>query len=312
MTPPETYVAFGAVMLLIALLAVAIDWFGKPLRHRKFVPKMYRYPDERRARRAPDRPTPWSDAALVLPVTEGLTLDRGAASDVEPADPRFDDTPVEAADDMADGHHDGPRPSPYPDGAGPALSPTASRPSPYPDGAGPSRTEDTAPEPEVADDPLESPVDSEDVDIEDVDHQTEDHDEIGEIDEIEPSLSPDETSEPIEHEDAEPSTPAEPGRNTDSSAWRPGDDVFAPDEHGAPAPPNEIRTRYWRNVGDTAGATLFGARNVTRMVDGQPPQRRNARTGRMESMRLPVGSSSADGETPIPHWPSHELDPFAN
>ena len=71
MSSSETYIAFAAIMLVIALLAVAIDWFGKPLRHRKFVPKIYRFPDERVPRRAPQRLTPWSDAALVLPVTEG-------------------------------------------------------------------------------------------------------------------------------------------------------------------------------------------------------------------------------------------------
>jgi hypothetical protein len=52
MSSSETFVAFGLVMLVVALLAVAIDWFGKPMKHRRFVPKMYRYPDER----APHRP----------------------------------------------------------------------------------------------------------------------------------------------------------------------------------------------------------------------------------------------------------------
>ena len=34
-------------MLIIALIGVAIDWFGTPLRHRKFIPKAYKFPDER-------------------------------------------------------------------------------------------------------------------------------------------------------------------------------------------------------------------------------------------------------------------------
>ena len=44
MSDPELFIAFGAIMLVIALAGVAIDWVGKPLRHRKFVPKVYRYP----------------------------------------------------------------------------------------------------------------------------------------------------------------------------------------------------------------------------------------------------------------------------
>ena len=34
-------------MFVIALIGAAIDWFGTPLRHRKFIPKAYRFPDER-------------------------------------------------------------------------------------------------------------------------------------------------------------------------------------------------------------------------------------------------------------------------
>ena len=47
MSSPETFLAFAAIMLIIALIGVAIDWFGTPLRHRKFIPKAYKFPDER-------------------------------------------------------------------------------------------------------------------------------------------------------------------------------------------------------------------------------------------------------------------------
>ena len=70
MDSPALFLAFGAVMLVVALLAVAVDWFGKPLRHRRFVPKIYRFPDERQPRHSQVRRTDWSDASLVLPVVE--------------------------------------------------------------------------------------------------------------------------------------------------------------------------------------------------------------------------------------------------
>ena len=47
MSSDETFLAFAAIMLIIALIGVAIDWFGTPLRHRKFIPKAYKFPDER-------------------------------------------------------------------------------------------------------------------------------------------------------------------------------------------------------------------------------------------------------------------------
>ena len=50
MSSPETFLAYGAIMLIIALVGVAIDWFGKPLRHRKFIPKAFKFPDERQFR----------------------------------------------------------------------------------------------------------------------------------------------------------------------------------------------------------------------------------------------------------------------
>jgi len=70
MDSPEVMIAFAAVMLVIALLGVAVDWFGKPLRHRKFRPKIYRFPDERQPRRSQVRETEWSETAFVLPVVD--------------------------------------------------------------------------------------------------------------------------------------------------------------------------------------------------------------------------------------------------
>ena len=70
MDSPALFLAFGAAMLVVALLGVAVDWFGKPLRHRRFVPKIYRFPDERQPRHSQVRRTEWSESSLVLPVVE--------------------------------------------------------------------------------------------------------------------------------------------------------------------------------------------------------------------------------------------------
>lgn len=75
MPSQDTYLTFAIVMLLLVpAVAIAIDWFGKPIK-RRFIPKMYRYPDERRPRAEAIRPTAWSEATFVLPLTPELSAD---------------------------------------------------------------------------------------------------------------------------------------------------------------------------------------------------------------------------------------------
>lgn len=113
MSDPQLFIAFGAIMLVIALAGVAIDWIGKPLRHRKFVPKVYRYPDERRPRGSSVRPTEWSDRAFVLPVAAPppriAVADRpDVAAAVQPGPSVFDHR---AGDDEAPAEATNPAPS---------------------------------------------------------------------------------------------------------------------------------------------------------------------------------------------------------
>jgi hypothetical protein len=43
----EILIVFSALMALIALVTIGIDWIGKPLKHRRFIPRMYRFEDEK-------------------------------------------------------------------------------------------------------------------------------------------------------------------------------------------------------------------------------------------------------------------------
>lgn len=43
----EIIVVFAALMALIALVSIGIDWIGKPLKHRRFIPRIYRFDDEK-------------------------------------------------------------------------------------------------------------------------------------------------------------------------------------------------------------------------------------------------------------------------
>lgn len=42
----ELMIVFGALMAILAVVAIAIDWVGRPLRGRPFISRMYRYDDE--------------------------------------------------------------------------------------------------------------------------------------------------------------------------------------------------------------------------------------------------------------------------
>lgn len=46
MEDTQLIIVLAAMSALISVVAIAIDWIGKPLRHKQFIPKMYRYEDE--------------------------------------------------------------------------------------------------------------------------------------------------------------------------------------------------------------------------------------------------------------------------
>lgn len=43
----EILIVFSALMALIALVTIGIDWIGKPLKNRRFIPRIYRFEDEK-------------------------------------------------------------------------------------------------------------------------------------------------------------------------------------------------------------------------------------------------------------------------
>ena len=47
MSTVEILIVFSALMALVSLVAVGLDWIGKPLKHRRFIPRMYRFEDEK-------------------------------------------------------------------------------------------------------------------------------------------------------------------------------------------------------------------------------------------------------------------------
>ncbi len=283
MDSPELFIAFGAVMLVIALLAVAIDWFGKPMRHRKFVPKIYRFPDERQPRRSKVRATEWSETSFVLPVAESqATPLRYPEQSHEPAEIEPAPGQLLPADD-----HGGP--------------PTAQVPTIAPDA--PVSDESDALGRIVT---LEDHLAAQGIDA--------DADTLGqgsrEILEEDPgdgtfAVDLDEHVGAAGRADGPDSPSHHPG-------WKPGDHVFKRTAAGAEPSAATVRSRYWKNVAAAGGASLFGTKNTRRMAEGKPPERFNPRTNKVEVMRLPATSlGDVGGDTPVPEWPAAEVDPFA-
>lgn len=61
-----------------------------------------------------------------------------------------------------------------------------------------------------------------------------------------------------------------------------------------------------------AGTRWYGAGNITRLADGEPPQRLNRRTGETETMALEGLGSPGQPGAPRPYWPGDDIDPFQN
>ncbi|MEV0682155.1 RHS repeat-associated core domain-containing protein [Actinosynnema sp. NPDC050436] len=97
--------------------------------------------------------------------------------------------------------------------------------------------------------------------------------------------------------------------------WKVGDDPFAPKASGDNPMWSTVRSRFWKNEANEPGAVdQYGAANVSRMKRGSAPQRKNPRTGEIESMELshePVPLREG-GTSVTPRWPDEHamLDPY--
>ncbi len=253
MSSPETFLAFGAIMLIISLIGVAIDWFGTPLRHRKFIPKAYKFPDERLFR-----------------------------SDVLSAEKE----------------------------TGPQSSREHDEGSNY-------RNVMAVAKPERAPTKLSGNTDSEQATVGISESPK------GEVKvPVEPSAR-EETNDKrpevmldAESELAKSSAAADFEATTAGirlRGWSPGDDIYNLTKIGSEPTPSTVRSRFWKNVGVSPGAIIFGANNVERLRDGKPPRRRNPRTSKYETMKVHLLSyEDGHGRTPIPNWPSSSVDPFGD
>ena len=246
MSSPETFLAFGAIMLIIALIGVAIDWFGKPLRHRKFIPKAYKFPDERLFRSDVFNPA----GETGIQTRNDYSPDSGSKDLIALAEPDVNTSSIEAV-------------------------------------VGISESSETSVNEPVA---LNGNGDVKDRDSDVT---------------LSIKTKSDQSNETKELES--------PIVGIRLRGWSPGDDIYNLTKNGSEPTPSTVRSRFWKNVGVSSGATIFGATNVERLRDGKPPQRRNPRTSKYETMKVHLLSyEDGQGRTPIPNWPNSSVDPFGD
>ena len=251
MSSPETFLAYGAIMLIIALVGVALDWFGKPLRHRKFIPKAYKFPDERHFRSQIFNSKP-------LPGNSVNAIPSGTLEFHTPA--------VQKESKQVD-HSLNEEPSrPLAQVSEVVVSEVTEQEQPVNPSSG-----------NVLDDGL---LDDENSDLSEYQG---DH------------LGQEKTGLIRLH------------------GWAPGGYIYNLKQDGTEPSPSTVRSRFWKNVGVATGSAVFGATNVDRLRNGKPPQRRNPRNGKIETMKvLLLSYEKGKGATPIPHWPTNAINPFGD
>ena len=257
MTSPETFIAFAAIMIVIALIGAAIDWVGAPLRHRRFVPKAYRFPDERLFR----------NESLNNPDIHASTSSSGSIYFKE------ETLPIESEERFQSGN-----------GIEVLILET-----PIKEGATDGTTA------ELGVDPLQHRGDKASVELE--------QEKIS-------AIVQDEIKLPLQ----EGVTPPKRHEGTlRLRGWKPGGYIYNLTKDGREPSPATVKTRYWKNVGAASGSAIFGAQNILRMKEGKPPQRRNYKSGKIETMRIsPKTFEESGGEIPIPYWPTSAVEPYGS
>lgn len=270
----ELLIVFAALMAVIALVAIAIDWVGRPLRNRRFIPRIYRYEDEVQPDPALANPMAATalggQPAMHAPQSPPLTAPPVMGPPVSMQPPVVATIPAQlaprapAADAVIEGH--------------------------------PDRIETRAPlhaTPVEATQPTTRSAFSDSLD--DADPV------IGEANGPgTPTLG---GSRPRGIAETIPVAAAE--------SWHPGMplDARAGERKATTAVKAE---RFWKAAAANIGSlTHFDNADQERMAEGKAPRRRNPRTGELESMEL-VGLRAASSRSDVRmKWPDDAVDPWS-
>jgi hypothetical protein len=96
--------------------------------------------------------------------------------------------------------------------------------------------------------------------------------------------------------------------------WQPGDPIYNPTSAGRAPSDRTVGRRFWQNEAKNPSRRDYTADDIARMKRALPPQRKNPKTGRMESMEMshePIPRRD-QGPDMVPRWPNEhaDLDPY--
>lgn len=266
MTSSGLLIVFVALMGVLAMLAIGIDWLGKPIRNRKFQPRIYRYPDEAMTVTVDPTATTFSEERFALPEATPAALphiDSTGASDW--SDAQFAAPAVETADWGLLGETMERDERNFAELFGePVADPVAADPGPWP-----------------------------------------------ELDSGEDVPTPVTFQTLPQGSKAQPTGLVDPAKLVEAGGWAPGDSIFAPTADEMPPDETTISARFWRaTVTLMAGSQWYGDEGIDRMTRGLPPQRRNRRTGHVETLDIGAVPTVDGTQAARPHWPDEHVDPF--
>lgn len=327
-------IVFGALMALIALVTIGIDWIGRPLKHRRFIPRLYRFDDEKLPVDAyghPQLDAPQPDTALTAgPLAPAAAWAPPAIYQQPP--------PVVVAT----------VPEPLTAASAPSAPPLPPVEDPAPGGpdaestldydaflAGATEATTTAPNDTgfIDEPPNDGPPDDDELDNRSSRSAFSDRllaadsgsvPAVGDAAWAATGLVPDQQDDDTSSGDAgqtieidRNTTTPDDGRADEAdgypisaAAWKPGMalDATVNDERPSLATKAE---RYWQATAASVETSHFDAEAIERMASGRAPRRRNPRTSRVEIMQLTGLRRASTREDVRMSWPDSSVDPWA-
>jgi hypothetical protein len=279
----EILIVFSTLMALIALVTIGIDWIGKPLKHRRFIPRMYRFDDEK------------------LPVDEygnttlGHTLDEPAYDAPQPylaplpyVQPGPYLQPLVAGHMPATVSAHGPLASSVAEMANPTIAVPTQPPLVKVPQLDPVTAASSTVSKSAFTDSLATPGSAASQDVA-------------------PSQEPD----LFAHSTIAGTETAMVATTAPEQAWAPGMafDMTVDDQKPSLAIKAE---RFWMATAEANSNSHFDQDDVDRMASGKAPRRLNPITKRIEAMQLTGLRQASDRDDVRMHWPDNSVDPWSS
>ena len=282
----EILIVFSALMALIALVTIGIDWIGKPLRNRRFIPRLYRFEDEKLPVDAYGHTTLTTNEPLLSMMAQvppmqvqppPVVVAQVSLSATQPVEHHSNATVRVAAAQTP------------PAQISPAQSaPSQTAPSHIP-AAETAHDENAAPaSPSAFSDSLAQP---------DAARNAANDDEAW----ASTGLMP--------HSTIAGTAATTPIESTSSTSWHPGMALDTTVEDRKPNLATKAE-RFWMTTAELASDSHFVDEDVARMASGKAPRRTNPRSGRAEAMQLTgLRQASTHAEVRM-RWPEESVDPW--